>query len=193
MRSLVVSVALAAACVVLLTPAYARESAARVLDRTFVCETGYLGGVYQAKLETYWFDPPQGRRLPSAVLTTSFENGFLAGVSSTSMYVNPARCKTTRVKVQLTTKGLEGGAFSPLADGYNCFTPRRVLVRVRGEFLKPTEFETASPSGFRQLQALGATKRSELAVATPKGKPIAYASTAGSKARLLTYGDCRPD
>lgn len=193
MRRRVLSVALIVAAVAFLTPARALESAARPLDRSFVCETAYVGGVYQAKIESYWFNPPKGNRLPSAVITTSLADGFLAGVSSTSMYVNTLRCKATRTKIALTTKGLRGGDFSPFDDAYNCFTPRRVLVRVRGEFVKPTSFKTASPSGYPQLQALGTTKRTELAVVTLAGKPIAYATTAGSKARLFTSPDCRAD
>ena len=60
--------------------------------------------------------------------------------------------------------------------------------------MKPTTLRTASPSGYPQLQALGATKRAVLAVATLAGKPIAYAFIAGAKtARLFTSTDCQED
>jgi hypothetical protein len=69
-----------------------------------------------------------------------------------------------------------------------------VLLRVRGAFVKPTTLRTASPYGYPQLQALGPTKRAELAVATVGGKPIAYASIAGAKtARLFTSTNCQED
>ena len=179
----------------LLAPAYGREDVARVVDRTFACETGYVGGIYQATMQSYWSVPPQvARRTPSATVVTNLTNGFLGGISSSSIYVNRLHCKATNVKLPLTTKGLRGGAFSPLGTEFDCYTPRRVLLRIRGDFVKPTTLRTASPSGYPQLQALGATKRSELAVATLAGKPIAYAFIAGAKtARLFTSTDCQED
>jgi hypothetical protein len=194
-RRRVVAVVVVGLAAVVLAPAHARESASRVIDRTFSCETHYLGGVYQASVESYWFVPPQGgRRTPSATATTLATNGFLGGISSSSMYVTRLRCRATSARVRLTTKSLRGGAFSQLRTSYDCFTPRRVLLRLRGEFVKPTTLRTASPSGYPQFQALGATKRTELAVATVAGKPIAYASIAGAKtARLFTSTTCQED
>ena len=106
----------------------------------------------------------------------------------------PIAVAGTRAPVTLTTKGLRGGAFSHSARGFDCFTSRRVLVRIRGEFVKPATLKTASPFGYPQLQAQGAMKHAELAVATIAGKPIAYASIAGPKsARLFTSPDCQED
>jgi hypothetical protein len=69
-----------------------------------------------------------------------------------------------------------------------------VLLRLRGEFVKPTTLQTASPFGYPQLQALGPATQTELAVGTLKGKPIAYASIAGpKKARLFVATDCQED
>jgi len=180
---------------VLLTPAYGREDASRVVDRTFSCETGYLGGIYQATVHSYWSVPPQvERRTPSATLVTNLTNGFLGGISPSSIYVNRLHCRATKTRLPLTTKGLRGGTFSPLGTEFDCYTPRRVLLRIRGGFLKPTTLRTASSFGYPQLRALGATKRAELAVATLAGKPIAYAFIAGAKtARLFTSTDCQED
>ena len=76
-------------------------------------------------------------------------------------------------------------------DGY---APRRVLLRLRGNFVKPPMLGTASPFGYPQLQALGATKQAELAIATLAGKPIAYATIASARtARLFTSTDCQED
>lgn len=179
----------------LLSPAYAREEASRIVDRTFACETGYLGGIYQATVQSYWSVPPQvERRTPSATVVTNLTNGFLGGVSSSSIYVNRLHCKATKTTLPLTTKGLRGGTFSPLATEFDCYTPRRVLLRIRGNFVKPTTLRTASPFGYPQLRALGATRRAELAVATLAGKPIAYASIAGAQtARLFTSTACQED
>ena len=157
--------------------------------------TAVLGGVYQAEVASSWVVPtPSGRRIPSATVSTSVQDGFIGGISPTSLYVNRLRCKGTNAKSRLTTKGLTGGPFSRFGETYDCFTPRRVLVRVRGDFVKPTAFATESPVGFPQLQALGATRRTELAVATLAGRPIAYASIAGARnARFYVSADCRAD
>ncbi len=195
MQRIVALIVVVGIALMLLSPAYAREEASRVVDRTFSCETGYLGGIYQATVQSYWSVPPQvERRIPSATVVTNLTNGFLGGISSSSIYVNRLHCKATKTKLPLTTKGLRGGAFSPLATEFDCYAPRRVLLRIRGDFVKPTTLRTAKPFGYPQLQALGATKQAELAVATLAGKPIAYASIAGAKtARLFTSTDCQED
>jgi hypothetical protein len=176
-------------------PARAGSTASRIVDRTFACETGYLGGVYQATVQSYWSVPPQvTRRTPSATVVTNLTDGFLGGISSSSIYVTRVHCKATSAELPLTTKGLRGGSFSPLGTEYKCYTPRRVLLRIRAEFVRPTPLRAASRFGFPQLQALGATTRAELAVATLAGKPLAYASVAGAKkTRLLTSSDCQED
>jgi hypothetical protein len=60
--------------------------------------------------------------------------------------------------------------------------------------VKPTTLRAASPFGYPQLQASGPTTRTELALGTLSGKPIAYASIAGTKkARLFIANDCQED
>ena len=195
MKRIGVLIVLAGITGVLIAPAYGREDASRVVDRTFSCDTGYLGGIYQATVQSYWSVPPQvERRTPSATVVTNLTNGFLGGISSSSIYVNRLHCVATKTRLPLTTKGLRGGTFSSLATEFDCYTPRRVLIRIRGDFVKPTTLRTASPFGYPQLRAVGATKRGELAVATLAGKQIAYAFIAGAKtARLFTSTDCQED
>jgi hypothetical protein len=119
-RGIAVPVVLAAVAGSLLAPAHAGEQASRIVDRTFLCATGYVGGVHQA--------------------------------------------------------------------------PRTLLLRVRGEFVRATTLHTASPFGYPQLRAMGATTQTELALGTLKGEPIAYASIAGAKkARLFISADCQED
>jgi hypothetical protein len=180
---------------VILAPANASEDASRIVDRTFSCATGYVGGIYQASVESYWHAPPQGeRRTPSATASTVLTNGFLGGISPTSVYVNRVHCKATKSKLPLTTKGLQGGAFSPFNTEFDCFTPRTLLLRVRGEFVRSTTLHTAAPFGYPQLQAIGPTTQTELSLGTGKGRPIAYASIAGAKkARLFISTDCQED
>jgi len=179
---------------VILAPANAREDASRIVDRTFLCATGYVGGIYQTSVESYWHVPPGKRRTPSATASTVLTNGFLGGISPTSVYVNRLHCKAAKSKLPLTTKGLRGGAFSPFNTEFDCFTPRRLLLRIRGEFVRSTTLHTASPFGYPQLQAVGATTQTELSLGTLKGKLIAYASIAGAKkARLFIAADCQED
>jgi hypothetical protein len=194
-RVLALVVGVVAACAACLPSAGAESTASRIVDRTFACETGYLGGIYQATVQSYWSVPPQvKRRTPSATVVTNLTDGFLGGISSSSVYVTRLHCKATSAELSLTTKGLRGGSFSALGTEYKCYTPRRVLLRIRGEFMKPTTLRASSRFGFPQLQALGATTSAELAVATLAGKPIAYASIAGTKTtRLFTSSDCQED
>jgi hypothetical protein len=193
-RGVAVLPALALAAV-MLAPANAGEDASRIVDRTFLCATGYVGGIYQTSVESYWHVPPPGkRRTPSATASTVLTDGFLGGISPTSVYVNRLHCKATKSKLPLTTKGLRGGAFSPFNTEFDCFTPRSLLLRVRGEFVRSTTLHTASPFGYPQLQAMGPTTQTELSLGTLKGKPIAYASIAGAKkARLFISADCQED
>lgn len=195
MRRIIVSLAVGGLAAMLLSPAHARQEASRIVDRTFSCTTGYVGGIYQASLESYWHVPPQvERRVPSATASTVLTNGFLGGISPTSVYVNRLHCKATKSKLPLTTKGLRGGAFSPFNTEFDCFTPSTVLLRVRGASVKPTTLHTASPFGYPQLQAMRPATRTELAVGTMTGRPIAYASIAGvKKARLFIAADCQED
>lgn len=194
-RALALVVGAVAACAAFLPSAGAESTASRIVDRTFACETGYLGGIYQTTVQSYWSVPPQvRRRTPSATVVTNLTDGFLGGISSSSIYVTRVHCKATSAELPLTRKGLRGGSFSPLGTEYKCYTPRRVLLRIRGEFVKPTTLQASSRFGFPQLHALGAMTRAELAVATPAGKPIAYASIAGAKTtRLFTSSDCQED
>jgi hypothetical protein len=182
-------------CSILVAAAAADPRAARVIDRTFSCEAGYLGGVYQATVESYWYVPPHAeRRIPSGTVATNLTNGFLGGISLRSMSVNRLHCTPTRARLPLTTKGMRGGPFSPLPTEYDCYTPRRVLLRIRGDFVKPTTLRTVSPFGYPQLQAQGPAKQTALAVGTLAGKLIAYASIAGAKkARLFTSSNCQED
>ena len=185
----------AIACSASVAGSSAEPGASRIVDRTFSCETGYLGGVYQATVESYWYVPPQaGRRIPSGTVSTNLTDGFLGGISPNSMSVNREHCTPTRATLPLTTKGMRGGPFSPLSMEYDCYTPRRVLLRIRGDFVKPPTLRTASPFGYPQLQAQGPATQTALAVGTLAGKLIAYTSIAGAKkARLFTSTNCQED
>ena len=103
----------------------AASGSSRVLDRTFSCATGYLGGIYQVRIATDWSAPQGSQKLePSASASTNLEHGFLGDIGRVSMDVNRVNCQATSQKVPLTTTGLSGGAFSRLPTEYACETSR---------------------------------------------------------------------
>jgi hypothetical protein len=189
--SLLLAVATACAFV---SSAAAGQQATRVLDRTFSCEMGYLGGIYQLKLETDWSAPQGSQTLePNLTVSTNVEHGALGGIGRASMYANRESCQAARQKAPLATTGLHKAPFGRLPAEHSCDTPRRVLLRIRGEFVKPIVPRVESPFGYPQLLASGAMKRAQLALATLAGKPIAYASISGPRTQLYTSQACRED
>jgi len=128
---------------VLLAPAHARESASRVVDRTFSCEAGYVGGRYQATVSSGFSTSPGSSKLrASSVVTKNIHEAALGSMSSQGVVVHRRLCSVARVTVKLTTKGLRGGAVPPLGTDATCETPRRVLVRVRAVFERPVTPQT---------------------------------------------------
>jgi hypothetical protein len=102
------------------------------------------------------------------------------------------RCRPSKARVPLSTKGLpNGGRAGPLADTYDCETPRRVLVRMRASFQRATRLSRRQ--GFLLATSETVTE-GQLAVRTQSGRPIAYGSVAASgKARLFVSGQCFRD
>jgi len=190
-RAVAAVIASVFACALVPAGAAANDRASRVVDRTFSCEAGYLGGVYQVDVESAWDVDAQDRRRPSATLTTNLDNGVLASTASDAVLVNLSHCKGVRQKLPLTTKGLAGGA-TALGEHVACFTPRRVLLRLHAEYVQPVTSRVISPFGYRELTASGVVTRAEIAIGTLSGRPIAYASTTGTtKDRLFAKPDCR--
>ena len=105
-RALALVVGVGAVCAAFLPSAGAESTASRIVDRTFACETGYLGGIYQATVQSYWSVPPQvTRRTPSATVVTNLTDGFLGGISSSSIYVTRLHCKATSAKLAADDEG----------------------------------------------------------------------------------------
>jgi hypothetical protein len=55
-----------------------------------------------------------------------------------SFVPNPARCKPTKIRVSLSTRGLTGAPASPVGDEHECRVPTKILLRIRGVFVNPT-------------------------------------------------------
>lgn len=116
--------------------------------------------------------------------------GFRYPVRVWGTFAMSARCRPSRARVALSTKGLNGFRAGKLAETFDCEAPRRVLVRMRASFQT-----AASLSRHQQFLATRATMtEGQLAVGTESGRPIAYGSVAASgAARLFISGKCFRD
>jgi hypothetical protein len=99
------------------------------------------------------------------------------------------RCTPSAARVPLAAAGLTGSAASPLGEDIDCFTPRRVLVRVRAVMRARLRL---FPSGTFLKTTLPA-REGFLAVRTLRGRQLVFASVlASGKARLFTAPTCVP-
>jgi hypothetical protein len=131
-----------------------------------------------------------GRPKPKATVIPDPFTGFTYPIRTWGNVAMSVRCRPSRVRVPLTTAGLEGGRPGQLGEQFDCPTPRRVLVRTRAVLQSPTTL-----TRHRQfLVARTPVLEGYLAVRTESGRPIAYAETfASGKARLFTAPRCLPD
>jgi hypothetical protein len=197
MRRLALVLGLGAlACSTLVAAAGADPHAARVLDRTYSCVSGYLGGIYQVHLELYGKrqDPAVGDGLAfGEVTTTLFPNPRLAGLGPSWLDINPTHCSVLRTRAPIATLGLRGGRVGALGQIVNCETPKRVIVRIRGAFDRPVALRRMRIFDLTLLHAEAPARLTTVALSTPKGKPIAVASIEAGKASLFTSGNCEED
>jgi hypothetical protein len=130
-----------------------------------------------------------GRPSPSTVLEQQTEWLFYAHTFGT-VALNRRVCTPSTARVPLTATGLRGGAPGPFGQDFDCVAPRRVLVRLRAVMASP-------PTLYQDRQFLKtrtAVKEGYLAVRTPTGKPLVFATVSESgKARLLTASSCVRD
>jgi len=177
-----------------------------LLDRTFSCGTVPLGGLYQVEARGHAGDRTAGlwSRLAYAGVSTGGNGGrpdtsippvsslawISAGVPSPGTTIdetydafsaqtggtlgrNTELCRPATERVALSRAGLRGGDVGRQARTVDCDAPRRVLVRLR-----------ATAAGSAALRERGrifvATStpivRAELAVRSPAGKLLVYAT-----------------
>jgi hypothetical protein len=210
-----VAAALAASAAVGDGGATTSAAPARVIDRTFVCESGLVGGGREIELRARsgfrsLQNPSQWQMLPSVGLST---RGDLISISAgeprekrandpndfgpfgSGLSVGATSCKPAGASVRLSPRGLSGGAATQLGDTYDCPAPWKVLVRVRGVFPVPTSLRLnrrfdsrAWTTSFRTPES---PKEAYFAVQTRGGKALAFAAAfASGKARLFTAPSC---
>jgi hypothetical protein len=186
--------------------------ASKIVDRTLACTTEVHAGIRlmtvsfasAAAGQTEW----DGQKaLAHALLHTggpildtstgppSFSGGELlvdmrAGARRAGTLVISRKCKSTKTRVALSTRRLGGGAASPFADTFQCYPPKRILVRVRAVFRTPTVLRRVGGI----LVTSAAIREASFAARTESGNPLVYGAVAESgKARLFTAGGCVRD
>jgi hypothetical protein len=186
--------ALALTSIAMASAASAGTSAARILDRTYACATGYLGGINQVQLEVTGRvrDPDAGDRLAFGELTTT-PNWRLAGLGPSWLDISPAHCNPLRTSGALTDRGLRGEQVGGLGRIVDCQTPARLVVRIRGAFTRPTALRPYRILDLTMLRAEAPARVTTVALSTPAGRPIATAKVANGKAYLFTSANCQED
>lgn len=220
MRFLAFVVGATAFCAALIPAAGGDPSASRIVDRTFVC--GVKLRASERRIEpSAWSgfrDPEQKRRwkwLPyadiggrdlisyvfvaaGAPIPSPEPGATVAPFAQRWAAIDAAACNAANERVSLSARGFSGGAASQLqnSDEYECAAPSRILIRVRAEFRAPVTFRTQPLYSRRYFTTTSATPatRAAFAVATPTGKPIAYATVSETgKATLFTAKGCIPE
>lgn len=197
----------AASGVLLAVRVEAAEAASRILDRTVVCRmtgTGFPDPIRSisvgASARSKGLDLPP---LVSARNGPSGEAGVSAGLQTgpgpthRTGYVLLSRtgCRSTKLRVPLSSRGLLGGSTEAERKSYSCDAPASVLIRVRAVFTRPTRF-APDPRSPWQSVARGKIATGFLAVATmPARKPIFFASAthaAGTAEAFVAPSRCTP-
>lgn len=166
----------------------------RVIDGTYVCSVAIQGGIRQVSVSASGLVPTEFSPRRSFGVSSNWGEGPLAAATTDSMSLNPTRCTASKTRIPLVARGLEGGSVGQERSSFECETPARVLVRIRGVFAAPAAFAEDRTWGYRQLLAAGEVTNAALAVRTLSGKPVAFASLSGSGgARLFVAQGCVDD
>jgi hypothetical protein len=104
-----------------------------------------------------------------------------------SFWIHSRACRPVAARISFGPRGLGGGPLNQFNERYKCTTPKRVLLRVRGEF--------RSPVTLRLRDGIFSTNeplvKGQVAMRTERGKPLLYADVVESgKARLFFTGSC---
>jgi hypothetical protein len=100
------------------------------------------------------------------------------------------RCRVSRARPALSSRGLRGGRVDALGETFDCPSPRRILVRVRAVLAADSSLSTRRGN----LATTTPLTEARTVVSTQTGKRLAYAAVAGSgRARLFTAPSCVRD
>jgi hypothetical protein len=166
----------------------------RVIDGTYTCSVAIQGGIRQLSVSASGLVPTDVSPKRSVSVSSNWGDGPLAAATTDSLSLNPTRCTVSKTRIPLATRGLEGGSVGQARRSFECETPSRVLVRIRGAFTAPAAFAEDRTWGYRQLLATGEVDNADVAVRTLAGKPVAFASlSASGGVRLFVARGCVDD
>ena len=196
MRAPIVLVAIVGVAATLLSPAGARVEASRIVDRTFLCESGFLGGLYQVRRELALLGATGLVRADGLLerhekhLRVSARR---AELRRDSRSIASAACRR-RQPLKLSTTGMRGGRSSaPGGDVDMRDAAPRATPRARG-VRAPRDAAHVEALRLSAVDRRGLRREAALAIGTRAGKPIAYLSVTGTEhARLFTVRTCEED
>jgi hypothetical protein len=165
---------------------------AAVIDRTLSCSTAMRGGLRLVEVGAFIGaeQPPLPRSAGFNLTSNWVPDATLASAWAGGVQLNPTRCTGARTRVPFVAQGLRARPVSSGELEYKCEAARRVHVRVRAVFHAPMKLESDRTFGYPMLRALGEVKEAQLAVRSPSGRALAFASLADGKARLFTAPSC---
>jgi hypothetical protein len=171
------------------------RAGARVIDRTLLCTTAMQGGIRMVSI-----DASRGSGPDPVLNAASFSvfSGFalppgLASASTTSFTLFLDRCQGSGAIVSLKPRRLQAAPPGPFGRSFDCEAPGRVYLRVRAVFFEPAPVQASRESGYQTLFAEGRISEAAVAVRTPSGKPLLFATLSGSTARLFAARSCIED
>jgi hypothetical protein len=104
-----------------------------------------------------------------------------------SFWIHTRACRPVAARISFGPRGLGGGPLNQFSERYKCTTPKRVLLRVRGEFRSPVTLRLRDGI----LSTAEPLTKGQVAMRTERGKPLLYADVVESgKGRLFFTGNC---
>lgn len=204
---LITLVALAAAPAA--TPVGAEpQASSRVIDRTMSCATQVRGGIKVLVAEAVTgikesSSPLVWKQLPNVNVNTGFFQRLAsasAGVwtgtpGGFSFAISASLCRPTNARVTFSTERLTSEFVGSAGAQRRCLEPpRRVLVRARATFRRPTSLSRLTVSGLTMWRTGVPVREAEIAVRTEAGKQLSYAHVRDDgRARLFAAPTCYPD
>jgi hypothetical protein len=104
-------------------------------------------------------------------------------ISSGGVGADLELCRLVRATVPFTKQGLKGGPASDSGDAHKCFPTKTVYMRFRSVF--HTKGTVKFDAKRTWIGAIGRIDRTQIAVRTPKGKPLVYGEVLDSGKVIL--------
>jgi hypothetical protein len=183
------------------------DAATRIVDRTVVCRmtgTGIpdpirsisVGASARSKaLDLPPFVSARNGPMGAAGVSVGLQTGPSPSQRTGYVLLSRMACRSTKLRVPLSSGGLLGGSTKADRKSYSCDVPANVLIRVRAIFTRPTRLSPDARSPW-QFVARGKIVTGALAIATMPGrKPLFFgtaAHTAGTAEAFIAPSRCAP-